>query len=464
MQTKAIAAQNAGNSLKCAAARLNSRKERAMKMKAHILVFGAYAALTWRFFRMISQGAVNIFYYDQWDFNDATLFEKHTLWEIFRWQHGPHRQGLGGVAMKLLEPSIRWNSRYEAFGIGAIILAAAILALYLKTRLLGPIAYSDAIIPAFFLTPAQFETVLGATNPSWGAIPVLLIILYCLSWTIRSGRWKYVCVLLANFFLIYTGFGVFAGLLTPVVIALDYWKTRQVLSVAALLISIASLASFFVGYQSHHSAADCFSIVPANPILYAMFMSCMFGNAVGLKGSGYLLLLVGVIILIVSLVCLDKVLRRLRRDEPISLTRDTVIGVLLGFCLIFMLATAYGRLCLGFDFAMMPRYVTYTVLDFYGLYLFSLSIPGKRARTLLITTLCLLALLSSARMNRYDASLAKDISDGKRAWRDCYLGRHNIAQCNALANFQIYPFDEKQLQRKLDFLEQNHLNLFDGKN
>jgi hypothetical protein len=31
--------------------------------------------------------------------------------------------------MKLLEPSIRWNSRYEAFGIGAIILLAAILAL-----------------------------------------------------------------------------------------------------------------------------------------------------------------------------------------------------------------------------------------------------------------------------------------------------------------------------------------------
>jgi hypothetical protein len=50
-----------------------------MKMKPHILVFGTYAALTWRFFRMISQGTVNIFYYDQWDFNDATLFEKHTL-------------------------------------------------------------------------------------------------------------------------------------------------------------------------------------------------------------------------------------------------------------------------------------------------------------------------------------------------------------------------------------------------
>ena len=233
-----------------------------MKMKPHILVFGAYALLTWRFFRMISQGTVNIFYYDQWDFNDATLFEKHTLWEIFRWQYGPQRHGLGGVAMKLLEPLIRWNSRYEAFGIGAIILMAAILALYLKSRLFGRIGYSDMIIPAFFLTPAQFEVVLGATNPGWGAIPVLLITLYCLSWTIPSGRWKYICVLLANFLLIYTGYGVFVGLLTPAVIALDYCKTRQAASAAAFLISIASLVSFFIGYQSHHSGAACFSLSP----------------------------------------------------------------------------------------------------------------------------------------------------------------------------------------------------------
>ncbi len=66
-----------------------------MKIKPNMLVSGIYAVLAWRFFRMISQGAVNIFYNDQWDFNDATLFEKHSLWEIFRWQYGPQRHGLG---------------------------------------------------------------------------------------------------------------------------------------------------------------------------------------------------------------------------------------------------------------------------------------------------------------------------------------------------------------------------------
>ena len=410
---------------------------------------------------MISRQAVNIFYNDQWDFNDATLFEKHPLWEIFRWQYGPQRHGLGGVAMKLLEPLIRWNSRYEAYGIGAILVLATVLALYLKTRLFGPVSYYDAIIPAFFLTPVQFEIVIGATNPGWSAIPLLLIIIYCLCWTVGSSGWKYFGVLLTNFLLIYTGYGIFLGLLTPAAIAIDYWRKKEFGSAVAFLISIASLASFFVGYQSHHSGAECFSLAPSNPILYAMFMSCMFGNAAGLKGSAGFVLVVGLMMLVISVVCLDIVLKRLRHGNSISLTRDMVTSILIAFCLIFLLGTAYGRLCLGMGFAMMPRYVTYTVLGFYGLYLFSLSISQKRLRAFLTTTLCLLALLSSVRMNRYDAELAKQISNGKRAWRDCYLQQHDVQRCDALTNFQIYPEYTQELQRKLDSLERSHLNLFD---
>ncbi|MGA7929304.1 MAG: hypothetical protein WCA20_25305 [Candidatus Sulfotelmatobacter sp.] len=55
------------------------------------------------------------------------------------------------------------------------------------------------------------------------------------------------------------------------------------------------------------------------------------------------------------------------------------------------------------------------------------------------------------------------MSNSKRAWRECYLARHNVEQCNNLTNFQVY-FNAQgpRLQKKLDFLERNHLNLFDG--
>ena len=433
----------------------------AMKLKPYLLVFAVYVALAWRFFRMISRQAVNVFYSDQWDFNDATLFEKHTLWEVFRWQYGPQRHGLGGVAMKLLEPSIRWNSRYEAYGIGVILLVAALLALYLKARLFGPIGYADVVIPAFFLTPAQFEIVIGATNPGWSAIPLLLIILNCLCWTISSSAWKYFGVVVVNFLLVYTGYGIFMGLLTPAAIAIVYWRTKEAGSAAAFWISIASLLSFFLGYQPHHSGAECFTVFPANPVLYAMFMSSMFGNAAGLKGSTALVLLVGAMMLVVSIVSLDILVKRLRHDDSPSLTRDLVASILIAFCLIFMLGTAYGRLCLGMAFATMPRYVTYTILGLFGLYLFSLSMSRTRLRALLTTTVCLIAVLSSVRMSRYDAETATYISNGKRAWRDCYLQLHDVRRCDAETNFQIYPEYSAGFQRKLDFLEQNQLNLFD---
>jgi hypothetical protein len=412
---------------------------------------------------MISQRAVNILYRDQWDFDNATLFEKHSWWEIFRWQHGPHRQGLGGVLAKLLEPSFRWNSRYEDLAIGGIIILSAILALYLKYRLLGGISISDVIIPGFFLTPAQFENLFAATNPSHGCLPLLLAMLYCLSWTLTSCWWRYLCVLATNFLLIYTGFGIFAGFLTPLLIAVDWYrnaprrdKKYQACCAVALLASIASLASFFVGYRLEPAAA-CFSLYPASPIRYAGFISLMFANVV--KGSGLPPLALGGLLLAAVVICLVNASAKLFRTEAGAWTRHAIVGFLLAYTLLFCLNTAYGRQCLGMDFATSPRYVTYTVLGFFGLYLFALSIPGRR--DILIFGLFALALLCSGRMDDHDRMAANWVSNGKRAWRECYLKRHDVQGCNVLAGFEIYPGDDKgQLQRKLDFLERNHLNLF----
>src|SRR5262245_60355565 len=102
-----------------------------------IVVFAAFAALSTRLMVLISQYAVNVFFMDQWDFNEATLFQKHSLWEMFCWQNGPHRQGLGALLTFLIDPLFRWNSRTESFFVGAIIILATGCALWLKRRLFG---------------------------------------------------------------------------------------------------------------------------------------------------------------------------------------------------------------------------------------------------------------------------------------------------------------------------------------
>jgi hypothetical protein len=105
-----------------------------------------------RLFFLVDRYAVNIFFSDEWQFNSATVFEKHTWWQIFTWQHGPHRQGAGGVLAKLLEPQFSWNSRTESFLIAGIVVATMLFALLLKVRISGSLTFYDVTIPLLCLT------------------------------------------------------------------------------------------------------------------------------------------------------------------------------------------------------------------------------------------------------------------------------------------------------------------------
>jgi len=429
-----------------------------------------YLLLGARFFGLIRQYAVNVLYWDQWDLDDAALFQRHTIWEMFRWQHNWARMGLGGLLQKLIEPSIHWNGRYDAFLLGAGIVGVAVLALLLKVRLYGGIAYSDAIIPLLFLTPLQYETLVLSDSPIF-FLP-LLFVLYCSCWLIRAYRWKYVCVSLVNFFLIYSGSGIFIGLVTPVLLALDYYgNTRHLApryrwgSAAALAISIASLASFFVGYK-FNPAVDCFSPAPRNPIGYLWFVALMLAHVAGFTIlSLTLATLIGSIALLLLLVGLAVAAKRLLAQNSDTWSRDAAIAALLAYCAVFCLSTAYGRLCSGLIAAASSRYTFYVVPGFFGLYLYALSNHGRNLRVSLVLLLLAFALLGTRPLNRVDAWELEDLSNGKRAWRECYLARHDIYECDALTHFQIYPRpEETHLQEKLDFLERNHLNLYDDSN
>jgi len=444
-----------------------SRPTRQAQLASHlprVLVVLVYAAFAARLFFIISQYAVNVFCWDQWDFNNATLFEHHGLWQIFRWQHGPHRQGLGGVLEKLLEPLIRWNTRYESFGIGAIIVMAAVLALYLKKRMFGRIGYEDMIIPLLFLTPVQYEGLISTPNPAHGPLPLLLMILYCLSWTVHRQLWRYCWVLITNFLLIYTGLGVFAGFLTPMLIAAawprsdaDLRRRKHIANAFALLVSVLSVASFFIGYKLT-TAAPCSSFPPQNPIRYVEFMAVMFANFLGIKksflvaevvGGGILLaVLVGLVLAAIELISANKAQRE----------HKVITGALLAYCFLFCLSAAFGRLCIGLDAAQGSRYTTYLILGFFGLYLCARSVRRNGTRIALLCTVLVLALLSALRLHK---SEMRSHAAEKRAWVSCYFARHTVQQCNSVTDFKIYPWPEAtHLQEKLDFLEQRHLNLY----
>lgn len=432
---------------------------------AELLLVGlVFLLLADRFFGLISEYAVNIFFFDQWDFNDATLFQRHSLWQMFSWQHGPHRQGAGALLEWLAEPLFRWNSRTESFLVGGILVVAALCALALKRRLYGRISFSDVLIPLIFLSPLQYETLFVTANLAHGPLPLLFIVLYCLAWTCPHLLLRYGLVLTINFLTIYTGFGLFLGLLTPLLLAIDYWvnlrdtERGRIYFLVGLLLSLASFGSFFIGYKAQPAAA-CFASQLQSPSDYARYVALMFAPFFGARGINALPTAVGAAALCALLASLTSSARGLLRTRGARWIRHAATVILITYCFLFCMGTAYGRLCLGIGYAQSSRYVIYLNLGLLGLYFSLLTISNPIARTTLVVIfgLSLSGAIAPGEGLRNEMAMWHNV---KRGWKNCYLTLGDIGECNQYA--RVYPWEPEKthLQEKLDFLKTTRQNLF----
>src|SRR5262249_45185912 len=111
----------------------------------------------------------------------------------------------GALFEKLVDPLSGWNSRVESFVVGGVVVVAALCALLLKHRPYGRLVLPDVVVPAILFTPAQWETLVLTPNFAHGPLPLLLVMLYFLAWTLPNGKAKFPLVLLVNFFTVYTG-------------------------------------------------------------------------------------------------------------------------------------------------------------------------------------------------------------------------------------------------------------------
>ena len=247
---------------------------RSIVQRGPVLVVGAVIlALAYNFFGFISKYSVNVLFFDQWDFLRLFFGANTSLEGLFLMQHGPIREGVGILADKYLYAWTDWNARAETFMIGGCLFAAMLLALLLKKRLFGRLSYSDVAIPIMFLGLAQWEGLTATPNPAYSVFPLAMIMFYCLALLQRNPFLKYSLVLILHFFLIYTGFGLFMGIVTIGLFGLEcYWRLRRITSTpaalpfAGLLIAGASFGSFFLRY-TFVSSVDCFD--RARPALMA---------------------------------------------------------------------------------------------------------------------------------------------------------------------------------------------------
>jgi len=423
-----------------------------------------FAALAIRLFRLTARYAVNVFFWDQWDFNDATLFEHHSLWEIFRWQHGPHRQGLGGILAALVEPWFRWNSRSEAFVAAGIVVLTGLCLLYLKYRLFGSLAWTDAAIAMIVFSPAQWEALWNTVNFAHGTLPVLLIVLYCLAWTWRNERAKYAAIVALNFGVLYTGFGFFMGLLTPVLLAAQLWEDRakslatRFYLLSSTMAAAVSLASFFVGYR-RGDASGCESLFSSPPADYVRFFDLMFATPFGIRGAGLAAGIAGGVALAAVAAIAAVSWKRVLGHSGNRRSLHVVLAILSAYSILFSVATTVGRTCIGVESAHSSRYSNYKQLVVLSLYFAALSWRPPRWR-LSPAALIPILLIPSIFTSSSDAEDMVGFHQLKADWRACYLSGRSAEDCDD-EDGAIYPDPERtHLRQKLDYLRATRQNLF----
>jgi hypothetical protein len=426
-----------------------------------VLVWAVAALLTCRFYSVVTTYAVNLFFFDEWDIYEG-LFHGSPSWRLFLQQHGPHRQGLGVLIVAWLLREANWDSRVQAYAIGAAIVVAMALAIHLKTIVLGRLGFFDIIVPVIFLGLGQWEVLLSAPGPSAQAFPLLLVVAYCWAWVQKKEALRYTAIVALNFLLIYTGYGIFVALITLVLLALDCYQRRKaaddnvIAPFLAWIASAVSLASFFYGY-TFNPAADCYHFPYRNPAAYFWFMGLMFAKFLGIKHGVVLPALLGIAILIVLMAVLALNFWLVSK-RGIAQHGSLLVVILTGYSLIYAAAAAVGRVCLGMEAAGFSRNLTLLIPGFLGIYFHLLMSRTRYSRTLLMTTLLAAVLPSCVQRNHKEI---EGFSAMKRAWKDCYRAAENVQYCDNLSGLQLYPRPEAtHLEQKLNYLKQNRLNLY----
>jgi hypothetical protein len=353
----------------------------------------------------------------------------------------------------------------------------------LKIRLYGKLSIADIAIPAIFFTPAQWETLYMTPIFSQGPLPFLLIIAYCLAWTCQRSAIRYSLVLLINFVTTFTGFGIFLGALSPALLVLDYLSrpdSRRIKKshfITALLISLASLGYFFLGYI-RTAGVDCLPQFQPSPLKgYITFLMLMAADFFQPGGRGSLARAAGLILLIGLLISLlYGIWFLLRREDPDGShnkkTARLIITILAAMSLATCLTIAYLRLCAGVQVALAPRYTVYLQIGVLGLYFHMLAIRKPWTRRSLLSVLVVCVVIGCLHSDRQGMA---HFRDGKQRWKTCYLQTEDINHCNDTTGFLIYRLpggyrrvDEKRqhltLQEKLQYLKLTRQNLYSDAN
>ncbi|HVQ15140.1 MAG TPA: hypothetical protein VMS40_16170 [Vicinamibacterales bacterium] len=427
------------------------------------IIASAFVVMLARLWRFLDRYTVNIIYWDQWDFLSG-LFDGAGMWALFRWQHGPQRQGIGNLILAVLYPATGWNGRADAAASAVALVLAGLAALWLVKRVCGSLRPWDVVVPLLFLTTTSAETYMVAPNLAHGPLSALLLIGYALALTIPSHGARCLALVVVNFMCVSTGFTWLLGGATPVLLLLlgcaPQLTTRErSMYGASIVASLASLGLFLYGFVPQ-SATDCFQFPHVRPWEYLPYAGFVLARPFGLIADGETTSLVlGTLAFTAMAAFVGFAAFKLLRSRGSS-PFWAVITSLSGFALLFASSSAVGRICLGFDSANASRYIPYVLPGLLALHLVIRKYAPRSPVAYALLPVFLVACIAKEG-DKLSANEAAAYFKYKQRWRDCYLSMHDIDACDAWAGHPVYPTPEAtRLQQKLDWLEARRYSLF----
>jgi hypothetical protein len=430
------------------------------------IVGSVFLLLALRLAVYVNRYAVDLIYWDQWDFLQG-LFDGADAWTLFRWQHGPQRQGIGNLIHAALYAATGWNTRADAAASAVMLLLAAAGALWLVKRVSGSLSPWDVVVPLIFLTTSSAETYFVAPNLAHGPVPALLLVGYGLALTVPSHSTRCLLLVIVNFFAVNTGFTLLLGGVTPAILLLQACASPLTLRERAVsAVGIAACAGtvtlFFHGFALH-SATDCFQFPHVRPWEYVPYTGFVLARPFGFEaGAGAVRLLFGTGVATAMTGFAGYAVFRFVRTKGNSALWG-VTSAFTGFALLFASTTAVGRVCLGLYSANASRYIPYMLPGMLAMYLVLRTARPKLHAARLLLPVFFVACIAKE-LPRVATNEAVAYHRYKERWRDCYLSRHDILECDTRAGHQVYPAPEAtHLQEKLDWLEQRRYSFFRGR-
>jgi hypothetical protein len=434
--------------------RLLARTGALLDTPARGLVLALAVVAAARLFLLLHRYAVNLLYADQWDVFDA-FFEEDSATPLFFRQHGPHFMGVSLYLVGAVNALSRWSTRGEVFLMWAALVAAAFLALAVKRRTAGPLVWSDAFLPLATLSTTFLDVFLHIPVAGHAVIPLVLLFLLCLAWTVPGVRARYAGVAAVTPLLTFTGMGVCAA---PVVVGLlsaAAWRrpAERRAALGALAVSALALASFLGLFVWERAAAP--GGPEGDPLRFATLPLAAFWGEKAV-GDGFVAL--GLALLLVILAVAGAQAGRLLRSEDGGAAPPVVL-TLVGFSLVFLAGLVAGRSHTDLAQATARRYAICLLPAVVGLYLHVAATVPRRWRR----TGAALLLLGALRMNLHqrDVDHAAMNARARGAWKAAYLATGDRAAADRAAGLSIHPDPAgTHLDHKLSFLRERRLNLF----